>query len=230
MSDGPLYLAAASSGGLRLAFSSDGVAPRLLRSDIMTINRVTAARVFATAAAGVVLTMWTATVRAETSEPVPARLFVQGGTGLVELAHVETGVFLGPHLTVEAISAWAAVFGARYGGGMTVALGHAQGSRAPRHALLIGARVMLNSDATFDSHGDDLSSYVAFPVGYAFLSDGGFYFRAAVDLVVGRGRTTREGGTLDAPIIGHEWGVMGPMVTLAFGWAWPWSRVRDAFE
>ncbi|MEP6651920.1 MAG: hypothetical protein ABJA82_01090 [Myxococcales bacterium] len=189
----------------------------------MKTNRMTAARTFATAAAGAVVTMWMATARAEASEPTPARLFVQGGTGLVEVAHVETGVFLGPHLTVEAMAAWAAVFGARYGGGVTVAIGHAQGNRAPRHALLIGARLMLNSDATFDSHGDDLSSYIAAPIGYAFLSDGGFYFRAAVDLVVGRERTTHEGPTPDAPIIGHEWGVMGPMVTVAFGWAWPWS-------
>ena len=55
------------------------------------------------------------------------------------MANVGTGVFLRPDLTAVALAAWAAVFGGRSGGGVTVAIGHAQENRAPRHALLIGA-------------------------------------------------------------------------------------------
>lgn len=146
----------------------------------------------------------------------PVHVFVQAGVGLTELAHLEGGVFLGPHLSLEADVAWSGVFGARYGGGLIYAIGHAQGARPPRHALLVGARLMLNSDATFDSHGDELSSYGVVPVGYGFLADSGFYLRATVGPTIVRERTSRDSGA-GVPVIGHELSVAGPMFNVAAG-------------
>jgi hypothetical protein len=110
---------------------------------------------------------------------------------------------------------------------MLVAIGHRRGARPPRHALLVGARVMLDSHATFDSHGDVLSSYVMLPVGYAFLTDGGFYFRTTVGPILVRERKTRDG---PPPTIEHEIGLGGPMVTVAFGFACSWPPVHEAVE
>src|SRR6185369_12666939 len=89
----------------------------------------------------------------------------------------EAGFFLGPHVGVEGMAASTGVFGARYGGGVFGLIGQARGGRPPRNSLLVGARLMLNEAATFDSHGDDLTSYVVLPVGYALLADNGFFLR-----------------------------------------------------
>jgi hypothetical protein len=149
--------------------------------------------------------------------PRPVHVFAQVGVGLVEIAHVEAGAFLGPHLTVEGMVASDAVFGGRYGGGVFGVFGRAQGRRPPRHAVLAGARLMLDGGANFDSHGDDLTSYGVVPVGYGFLADNGFYFRATVGAALIRERKTTDPAVLGmAPLITHELAV-GPMVTTAAG-------------
>lgn len=142
--------------------------------------------------------------------------FVQVGSGLLEAAHAEIGIFLTSRLTLEAMVAWDGVYDSRYGGGLMYVFGHAQVGRPPRHTLLVGARLMLNSTASFDSHGEDLSSYVLAPVGYGYLSDSGFYFRATLALAIARERT-------DIPANGvafdHHWTVGGPMTNVAVGLA-----------
>ena len=135
----------------------------------------------------------------------PTYVFAQVGVGFVEVGHAEVGAFLGPHLTVEAMATWAGVFGAHYGGGIMYSFGQAQGRRPPRHALLVGARLMLDPTATFESHGDDLNSYGVIPVGYGFLSDSGFYLRATAGLIVY--------GERDSVV------VSGPMVNVGIGFA-----------
>ena len=146
----------------------------------------------------------------------PVRVFVAAGVGLTEIAHVEGGIFLGAHLSLEADVAWEGVFGGRYGGGIMYAIGHAQGRRPPRHALLIGARLMLNSTATFDSHGDDLSSYGVVPIGYGFLADSGFYLRATLGPAIIRQRTSGDTAA-GAGVIGHELSVGGPLFNVGAG-------------
>ena len=155
--------------------------------------------------------------------PTPVHAFVQGGVGVTELLHVEAGAFLGAHLTVEAMAALEGVFGVRYGGGAMYAFGHAQvhenTRRPPRNALLVGARVMLNSSASFDTNGDDLSSYVLLPVGYGYLSDSGFYLRATIGPVVVRGRRD-QGQPVGGPIMfDRAWTVTGPMLNVGAGLA-----------
>jgi hypothetical protein len=113
--------------------------------------------------------------------------------------------------------AWEGVYGTRYGGGLMYAFGPAEDRRTPRHALLVGARLMLNSSATFDSHGDDLSSYAVVPVGYGYRADSGFYVRATIAPIIARQRTNKPDGT-GAITVGHEWTVGGPMVNVAAGW------------
>lgn len=154
------------------------------------------------------------------TQPRPVRLYAQAGVGLLELGHVELGTFLGPHVSVEATAAWVGVFGPRYGAGAFYTFGHAQGARPPRHGLLVGARLMLNSNATFDTHGDDASSYGVIPVGYSFLSDNGFFFRATVGAAIVRERTMSAGPDPLMPIIDHRWMVTGPLFTASFGFAW----------
>lgn len=164
----------------------------------------------------------TGTVWAQATTPTESaavHAFAQVGTGIVEIGHVEAGFFVGQHLTLEAMLAHTGVFGARYGGGVMAAIGHAQGRRPPRHALLVGARLMLNSDATFDSGGDDLSSYVVLPVGYGFLGDNGFYFRATAGLAVIRERKFSPAMPGAVAVVGHETGLGGPMITLSAGYA-----------
>src|SRR5262245_33636359 len=119
---------------------------------------------------------WARSANAAKKAQEPVHGFAQVGIGLVEIGHVEAGAFIGRHLTLEAMASQDAVFGGRYGGGVMALIGHAQGPRPPRHSLLVDARLMLNSDATFDNHGDDLSSYGVIPVGYGFLADNGFFF------------------------------------------------------
>jgi hypothetical protein len=150
------------------------------------------------------------------AEPSPVRIYGQVGVGLVEIGHLELGTFLTPHVSVEGMATWAGVYGPRYGGGAYYTFGHAQGRRPPRHGLLIGARLMLNSSATFDSHGDDLSSYGVIPVGYSFLSDRGVFLRGTVGLAIVRQRTTDDAPT---PSTDHHWTAGGPLFTLAAGFA-----------
>lgn len=154
------------------------------------------------------------------SNPRPVRLFVQAGSGLVELAHLEMGTFIGPHVSVEATVAWPGVFGMRYGAGAFYTFGHAQGSRPPRHGLLVGARLMLNQDATFNTHGDDLSSYGVIPVGYSFLSESGFFFRTTVGAAIVREQTRSTDATTATSVVEHRLRVGGPLFTVAFGFAW----------
>ena len=154
------------------------------------------------------------------ARPVPVRAFVQAGSGVTELAHAEVGVFLGAHLTAEAMVAWEAVFGAHYGGGLTYAVGHAQDRRPPRHALLVGARVMLSGAATFDTHGDDLSSYLVVPVGYGYLANSGFYLRATIGPAIVRERkTVAQTAPIGGTTTEHAWAVTGPLLNVAAGLA-----------
>ena len=143
--------------------------------------------------------------------------FVQAGTGLTELAHAEAGVFLAARLTLEAMVAWEGVYGGRYGGGLMYAFGRAPDGRPPRHALLVGARLMLNSTASFDTHGDDLSSYGVIPVGYGYRADSGFYLRATVAPVLARERKDVPPTGTGAATFDHQWSVGGPMINVAAG-------------
>lgn len=151
--------------------------------------------------------------------PPPVHVFAQAGVGMVELAHLEVGAFLGPHVGVEAMAAWNGVYGPRYGGGAFAIFGHAQGSRPPRHGLLLGARLMLDSGANFDSGGDDLSSYAAIPVGYSFLADNGFFLRASLALAVVRERRSHQDIVGQPPVIDHRWTAGGPLLNASVGFA-----------
>ncbi len=144
------------------------------------------------------------------------RAFVQPGVGLVELGNVKAGLFLGPHLSLEGMAAWTGVYGVRWGGGLTAFLGHAEGNRPPRSALTVGARLMLDSAMTFDSHGDDLSSYVALPVGYSLVRDNGLFFTATIAPVVLHERTSPTPTTT-----GHDWTVSGPIFNVGVGFVFP---------
>jgi hypothetical protein len=135
---------------------------------------------------------------------------------LLEVLHLELGAFVLPRLSLEAMGAVEGVFGVRFGGGLFTSIGPRIGDRPPRHALTLGARIMLDEHATFDSHGDDLSSYAVFPVGYAFLADDGFYFRATAGPVLVRERTD-EPVTSGAYTYGHRWILSGPFLTAAAG-------------
>jgi len=143
--------------------------------------------------------------------------FVQVGSGLVEFAHAEVGVFLTARLTLEAMAAWDGVFYSRYGGGLMYSFGHAPEGMTPRKALLVGARLMLNSTASFDSGGDELSSYVLVPVGYGYRGDSGFYLRATLAPVITR---ERSNGTSNGGPIEHHWAVGGPMLDVSVGLAY----------
>jgi hypothetical protein len=188
---------------------------------ILTGTRVAVASAFAfLVALGGVGTAAAEDAAVVVSKPHPVRMFALAGVGLPELAHLELGTFLGSRVSVEATVAWAGVYGPRYGAGVFYTFGSAQGPRPPRHGLLVGARLMLDSGATFNSQGDDLSSYGAIPVGYSFLSDRGFFFRATVCAVVVREETRRDGPTPLMPIVEHGWAVGGPLFTASFGFAW----------
>jgi len=150
------------------------------------------------------------------AQPPPVHVYGQAGIGLVELAHLELGAFVGPRVSVEGMVAWDGVNGGRYGGGAYYTFGHAQGRRPPRHGLLVGARLMLDADAAFESHGDDLSSYGVIPVGYSFLSDGGFFLRATVGLAVVRERTVPDP---KVSLVEHHWRAAGPLFTVGAGFA-----------
>lgn len=153
------------------------------------------------------------------ASPAPVHVFAQAGVGLLEIGHVEVGVFVGPHVTIEGMAASDGVFGGRYGGGCFALIGHAQG-RPPKHALLLGLRLMLNADGTFDSHGEDLSSYGVIPVGYSYLGQNGLFVRSTAGLAIIRNRTTDQnvlaGGS---PSMGHEIAVGGLMFTASVGYA-----------
>jgi hypothetical protein len=159
--------------------------------------------VVALALAGLVLA---SQAGAQPPEPAP-RGAVQFGVGLLELAHAEVGVFVIPTLTIEGMLAWNGVFGSRFGAGLSYALGPASPGQPPRHALLVGARVMMASDFAFDSHGDDLSSYAITPVGYQFVARNGFLLRAAAGPVFTRERSAQ----------GHRLQVGGPFITVSAG-------------
>jgi hypothetical protein len=156
-----------------------------------------------------------APARADTTpsaEVKQARGYLHAGIGLIEVAHLQGGAFLTPRLTVEGMLAWAAVFGNRFGGGLTYAIGPASPGRPPRHALLIGARVMLDSRLAFDSYGDDASSYFVTPIGYGFLANNGFSLRVGVGPVIGRQRRVSPEQTTR-----HEWYISGPFFTASAG-------------
>jgi hypothetical protein len=138
--------------------------------------------------------------------------YFHAGVGLIEVAHVQGGVFLSPRLTADAILAWAAVFGSRWGGGLTYAIGPATPGRPPRHALLLGARVMFDDRLTFDAHGDDASSYFVAPIGYGFLADNGFSLRIGAGPAVNRERTNDVNSQT-----GHRWLIGGPFFTMSGG-------------
>jgi hypothetical protein len=149
---------------------------------------------------------------APSAEIKRAHGYVHAGVGLIEVAHLQGGAFLTSRLTVDGMVAWAGVFGSRFGGGLTYAIGPASPGRPPRHALLIGARVMLDEKMTFDSHGDDASSYFVTPVGYGFLADNGFSLRIGVGPVFGRER--QDGPPQN---IRRAWYISGPFVTASAG-------------
>jgi hypothetical protein len=132
---------------------------------------------------------------------------VEVGVGFLELAHFGIGVFLSNWLTCQAQVSWNGVYGNRFGAGCTYAVGAAEPDRPPRHALLVGARVMMATSFTFDSHGDELSSYVVIPIGYGFATASGFVLQATVGPGLIRSRT--DGG--------HRLGLAGPFATLAVG-------------
>jgi hypothetical protein len=156
---------------------------------------------------------------ARSAAPEPVRIFAQVGTGLVEVGHAEVGAFLTPHLSIEAMASWAAVFGSHYGGGIMYSVGTAQGGRPPRHALLLGARLMVDPQLTFASHGDDLNSYLMLPVGYGFLADAGFYLRATAGLVVIGQRGAASVPPAGADSSESRVAVTGPMFTVSIGFA-----------
>jgi len=145
--------------------------------------------------------------------------FLQAGIGLVEVGHLEAGTFVTPNLDVEAWLAWASVFGSRAGLGLTYAFGTSEGGRAPRGAFTVGARVMLNRELTFDNHGDDLSSYVGIPLGYAIRRDSGLYLRCALVPIVTRARKSSH----EPPAPGvvepteHQVRLGGPFFTASAG-------------
>ncbi|MDB4979742.1 MAG: hypothetical protein JWM82_494 [Myxococcales bacterium] len=145
------------------------------------------------------------------------RAFVQPGIGLVELGNVKAGVFLGPHLSLEGMAAWTGVYGARWGGGLTAFLGHAEGNRPPRSAFTVGARLMLDRAMTFESYSDDLSSYVALPVGYSLIRDNGLFFTATLAPVIVRERSNLSAATTTT----HDWTVSGPLFNLGIGIVFP---------
>jgi hypothetical protein len=158
------------------------------------------------------------------SDPL-VRAFVQPGVGLVELGNIKAGAFLGSHLSIEAMAAWNGTFGARWGGGFTTFIGSAEGHRPPRHALTLGARLMLDGAMTFDAHGDDLSSYVALPVGYSYVRDDGLFFTATAAPVVLRDRTSPTPTTT-----GHEWAAGGPLFNVGVGFVFPAPGRRAGSE
>jgi hypothetical protein len=143
--------------------------------------------------------------------------YLNAGLGLVEVAHLQGGVFLTPRLTVDAMVAWAGVFGSRFGGGLTYAIGPAASpGRPPRHALLIGARVMLDDKLKFASHGDDLTSYFVAPIGYGFLSDHGFSLRIGVAPVLSRDMLFTY-DSAGAQTVRYRWSIGGPFFTASAG-------------
>jgi hypothetical protein len=144
----------------------------------------------------------------------PTHAFAQVGTGLLEVGHVEAGAFLTPRLTIEAMASWAGVFGAHYGGGAMYSFGTLQGVRPPRHAFLVGARVMFDPTFSFVSGGDTLRSYGVVPIGYGFLADSGLYVRATAGLVVMGERTTPAPGMSETKLV-----VAPAMFTAAIGYA-----------
>jgi hypothetical protein len=132
---------------------------------------------------------------------------VRFGLGFVELAHVSVGVFFTPWLTAEAMLSWEGVHGTHFGAGLFYAIGAAEADRPPRHALVVGVRVMMAGSFRFDSHGDDLSSYVVTPVGYGYMSSSGLCFQGTAGPLFTRQRED-DGG--------HHLGV-GVAVTASIG-------------
>jgi hypothetical protein len=137
----------------------------------------------------------------------PPRGLVEVGVGFLELAHIGIGVFFSNWLTCQAQVSWNGGHGNRFGAGCTYAVGAAEPDRPPRHALLVGARVMMATSFTFDSHGDDLSSYVVIPVGYGLATASGFNLQGTVGPGLIRSRTDR----------GHRLGLAGPFAVLSVG-------------
>jgi len=179
------------------------------------------ARCLSVALLGVASYAWSAETGPSLPPPAPDRdwVFLQGGLGLVEVGHLEAGFFLTPKIDAEVWLTWAGVFGSRLGFGGTYVFGTSEAGRTPRRGFSLGARVMLDRSATFDSHGDDLSSYFAIPVGYALRRDSGLYWRFAVAAIVARNRASQStppppGVT---PPITHVWRPGGPFVTASVG-------------
>jgi hypothetical protein len=137
----------------------------------------------------------------------PPRGIAEVGVGFRELAHVGIGLFLTNWLTCEGLITWNGVYGNRFGAGCVYAVGAAEPDRPPRHAFLAGARLMMAGSFTFDSHGDDLSSYGVILIGYGYASPGGFSLQATIGPGLIRSRT--DGG--------HRLGVAGPFAALSLG-------------
>jgi hypothetical protein len=148
---------------------------------------------------------------AERPTPNRVRAFVAGGTGFFEIAHVELGAFVTQHLSLEAQGSYMGVFGGMYGLGASYLIGPVAGARPPRHALLLGGRVMTGPDLSLNSHGDTLASFAMLRVGYSFMNERGFMFRLEAGPVATWDRGPSEAnGSL---------AIGGPLATAAVGYA-----------
>jgi hypothetical protein len=139
-------------------------------------------------------------------------VYLQLGVGVIEVLNASVGYFVTPRLTMDLWIVEPLLLAAHGGGGVTYALlGADNGGRAPHHALTIGARLMFDRDLSFDSHGEDIASYLALPVGYAYRSPGSILVRASIAAIADRRRT--DAGS------GHEIGLSGMLFNLSGGWA-----------
>jgi hypothetical protein len=116
----------------------------------------------------------------------PVKLFVNAGSGLPEILHASVGTFLGPHVSVGARLNFT-LFNPMVGLEAMYAIGTSRGPRSPRHALVLGASATINPTLggfELSGQGEEIAAAVSPSVGYAFLTDGHFFFRALAAVIV----------------------------------------------
>jgi hypothetical protein len=98
-----------------------------------------------------------------------------------------------------------------YGLGASCLVGSARAAGPPRHALLLGGRVMTGADLSLNSYGDKLASFAMLRIGYSFMSDSHFMLRLeAGPVAVWQRRPSEANGHL---------AIGGPLATAAVGYA-----------
>ncbi len=120
------------------------------------------------------------------------------GLGLPDLLHAEVGLFVHPRAVLEVSSA-IVVFNVLTGIGAEM---HFLGEGAqPRHALTLGAHMLVNpllapGDWFTAGGGETIGIGADMLVGYRFLSDAGFFFRARGGVLVYRAGDATEAGPM----------------------------------